>query len=486
MASDTNNIGLYIGAPPASGGQTTKEVMSGIGTPVQPDGTVESQVGGNPWHIFETYWEPNEIQTGWNKDKLFALGAGDKLPLGNPPFDTFPTPFDQRHGEGIGFSVAVDGDYMVVGAPYAIQKFNYRDGGGSKSLDVVAEQVWQEGFPPHTEDCFGVITITVTGDLQSLWKGWTSWGADDTERPGQFKFLGEWYSFAGDLTAPGASPPTSWSAYTWYLTSYSGGGAGEEGSATIKAYPCDSDKDCWVGTGADAGTCGVSIGFTEDEAGTEVLYQETTITGPPSAAADLTFYLQAGAVYVFKKPRGLVTNATNATPIVVTLDIFDNNLSLDKIAIQGVCGNTAANGEFWMKHVSDNDYELYHDRDFKNPVSGNGDFKSGGSYKGAGTSSWGTVGTIPAPFPAGWSAANIFDKYTGARAIKSTGIWDIPLYSDARFGWSVDIKDGWILIGEPRGNWSVHRSGNWHGNYYAARDKLYNGPREDRPRKEVR
>ena len=65
MASDTNNIGLYIGAPPASGGQSTKEVMSGIGTPVKPDGTVESQVGGYAWpRLSETYWDPNELQTG--------------------------------------------------------------------------------------------------------------------------------------------------------------------------------------------------------------------------------------------------------------------------------------------------------------------------------------------------------------------------------------------------------------------------------------
>ena len=111
MASDTNNIGLYIGAPPASGGQSTKEVMSGIGTPVSPDGTVESQVGYNLRGA--TYWEPNEIQTGHSRDATHADGAGDVLPLDSSSSYIRPVALDTRYGEGIGFSIATEGDYMV-------------------------------------------------------------------------------------------------------------------------------------------------------------------------------------------------------------------------------------------------------------------------------------------------------------------------------------------------------------------------------------
>ena len=457
MASDTNNIGLYIGAPPASGGQTTKEVMSGIGTPVQPDGTVESQVDHQYWAgRGETYWHAGEI-------------GGEKIPSLDPVRRVFgvgnPQPLFSRSGEGMGMSVAVDGDYMVVGAPYAHQHFRHASAGGQEELNVVAEQIWQEGFPPHTEDCFGVITITVTGDLRKLWFG----GAFGT-----FTFLGSQFSYAGDLTLPGASEPESWGAFTWYLTSYDGGESGIGGSATIKAYPCDSAKDCWVGTPPDAGTCSWNIGFTEDESGTEVLYKETKIYGPETPPLERNWYVQGGAVYVFKKPRGLVTNATNATPIVITVDDI-NEQQVRQVEIQGVCGNTAANGKFWLytrdsenAYLGDNKFALYHDRDFKIPVSGNGDFKAGGSWKGEGRSSWTKVGTIEAPFPGGWSQANVFDAWPKLEAgdhIKEETVFHMPLHSDARFGWSVDIKDGWILIGEPRG-------------YPSLGGKTFNGPRK--------
>ena len=465
MASDTNNIGLYIGAPPASGGQSTKEVMSGIGTPVSPDGTVESQVGYNLRGA--TYWEPNEIQTGHSRDATHADGAGDVLPLDSSSSYIRPVALDTRYGEGIGFSIATEGDYMVVGAPYAWKKFSFVSPSQTVSLPVVAEQTHIEGMPPHTEDCFGVITITVTGDLQSLWAD----GVYD-----KFTFLGQEFTFAGDLTAPGASSPSSWSAFTWYLTSYDGGGAGEEGSATIKAYPCDSSEDCWIGTGG----CTWSIGFTEDEAGTEVLYQETTISNSVVGYA-ANFYAQGGAVYTFKKPRGLITNATNASPIVVTTDGWgslgdkrhsasSNKLDGARIKIEGVGGNTAANGDYFLKYISSTSASLYHDRELTNPVGGNGAFKFGGSWKGSGGDSWLQAGIIEAPFPGGWSEANIKSFDPGEDA-------DIPLYSDARFGWSVDLKDKWVLIGEPRGKRVDNGFTDFGGWYLGGVDTNGNEPR---------
>ena len=136
MASDTNNIGLYIGAPPASGGQTTKEVMSGIGTPVQPDGTVESQVGLQYWAgRGETYWHAGEI----GGEKIPSLDPLDGDPsVGVRGATRDPRPLFSRSGEGMGMSVAVDGDYMVVGAPYAHQHFQHKKAAEREDLDVVA------------------------------------------------------------------------------------------------------------------------------------------------------------------------------------------------------------------------------------------------------------------------------------------------------------------------------------------------------------
>lgn len=71
-----------------------------------------------------------------------------------------------------------------------------------------------------------------------------------------------------------------------------------------------------------------------------------------------------------------ITNATNATPIVVTATAhgFSNG---QRVLITGVGGNTAANGVFIVANVATNTFELTH-FDTEANVAGNGSYTSGG------------------------------------------------------------------------------------------------------------
>lgn len=71
-----------------------------------------------------------------------------------------------------------------------------------------------------------------------------------------------------------------------------------------------------------------------------------------------------------------ITNATNATPIVITSTShgFSNG---DTLMISGVGGNTAANGKFKIANVAANTFELTNYSTGAN-VAGNGAYTSGG------------------------------------------------------------------------------------------------------------
>jgi len=80
----------------------------------------------------------------------------------------------------------------------------------------------------------------------------------------------------------------------------------------------------------------------------------------------------------------LITNATNATPIVITtatpINVVDKFqlLASNQIAIRGVAGNTAANGLYYVNPISANDFELYQDSALTIPVVGNGVYTGAG------------------------------------------------------------------------------------------------------------
>lgn len=79
-----------------------------------------------------------------------------------------------------------------------------------------------------------------------------------------------------------------------------------------------------------------------------------------------------------------ITGATNATPIVITTGThnLDDGQSVN---IAGVGGNTAANGDFYIKKTtvgSATTFGLYTDFALTSPVAGNGSYTSGGKVNG--------------------------------------------------------------------------------------------------------
>jgi len=90
------------------------------------------------------------------------------------------------------------------------------------------------------------------------------------------------------------------------------------------------------------------------------------------------------------RQTGSITNATNASPIVIT-SAGHGLLTGQRVTITGVGGNTAANGTFTITKVDDNSFSL-------NGSTGNGAYTSGGT--------WNTTGLYKATVAA--TAANGF------------------------------------------------------------------------------
>lgn len=74
-----------------------------------------------------------------------------------------------------------------------------------------------------------------------------------------------------------------------------------------------------------------------------------------------------------------VVKATNATPIRITLSGPNNIRSKQIITINSVVGNTAANGQFYVKKINSVTMDLYSDWNLITPVAGNGTYASGGN-----------------------------------------------------------------------------------------------------------
>lgn len=71
------------------------------------------------------------------------------------------------------------------------------------------------------------------------------------------------------------------------------------------------------------------------------------------------------------RESGLITNATNASPIVITS--ANHNLQTgDRVTISGVVGNTAANGTFTITRISSSTFSL--------STTGSGAYSNGGTW----------------------------------------------------------------------------------------------------------
>jgi hypothetical protein len=86
-------------------------------------------------------------------------------------------------------------------------------------------------------------------------------------------------------------------------------------------------------------------------------------------------YTAIGQVYT----GGVVTGATNATPIVVTTTSTNNLVAGDQVQITGITTNTAANGVFYVNPLTATTFQLYSNAALTTGVAGNGAYGSGGA-----------------------------------------------------------------------------------------------------------
>ena len=88
-----------------------------------------------------------------------------------------------------------------------------------------------------------------------------------------------------------------------------------------------------------------------------------------------------------------ITGATNASPIVVTA-ASHGMVNGQKCVISGVGGNTAANGEWYVKKASANTIALYSDATLLTAVAGNAAYTSGGTLTPLNSPTYQAVGVI--------------------------------------------------------------------------------------------
>lgn len=77
----------------------------------------------------------------------------------------------------------------------------------------------------------------------------------------------------------------------------------------------------------------------------------------------------------FKAPLA-VTDASNATPIVVTTAVANGLTNGSRVSIQGVIGNEAANGNFFAKPLTATTFELYQYENLSGAIAGSGAYSS--------------------------------------------------------------------------------------------------------------
>jgi hypothetical protein len=116
-----------------------------------------------------------------------------------------------------------------------------------------------------------------------------------------------------------------------------------------------------------------------------MMYDVVVVTMRPTIGTDATgHYIQDSNWNNALGSLGeghLISGATNATPIVV--DTLDNHGLLDrhKVYIQGVVGNTAANGVHYVNQIDANTFELYDDPELTVATAGNGTYTGGGNVQ---------------------------------------------------------------------------------------------------------
>lgn len=73
-----------------------------------------------------------------------------------------------------------------------------------------------------------------------------------------------------------------------------------------------------------------------------------------------------------------VTDVSNTQPIRIKVDKRNNIKTSELLSLSGVVGNTNANGTFYVKKVNTYQFDLFQDKDFLIPTTGNGDYQGTG------------------------------------------------------------------------------------------------------------
>lgn len=95
--------------------------------------------------------------------------------------------------------------------------------------------------------------------------------------------------------------------------------------------------------------------------------------------SDYMHLLAVKAKYVQSILTVRISGATNASPIVLTLNAKTNLRSGEQIEIAGVLGNTNANGVYYIQKLSSVKFALYSDSKLTIPVVGNAAYTAGGT-----------------------------------------------------------------------------------------------------------
>jgi len=91
-----------------------------------------------------------------------------------------------------------------------------------------------------------------------------------------------------------------------------------------------------------------------------------------SGISDYHHIMNMRAKFVESLSPNYITEATNTTPIRISLYKNSNLRTGDAVVIAGVTTNTNANGTRYVKRIKNNLYQLYSDINLANPVAGNG------------------------------------------------------------------------------------------------------------------
>lgn len=142
-------------------------------------------------------------------------------------------------------------------------------------------------------------------------------------------------------------------------------------------------------------------GFIDEGVGGTLLFQfldDATLPTEPDAAPTYRVYgqnglLAGGSGSLSSFESGTVTDATNASPIVITAASHGVTTG-QPVTISGVLGNTAANGDFLATAINANTFSL-------DGSTGNDVYTSGGAWKTTGLYKLVLTGSILSSLEAG-------------------------------------------------------------------------------------